>query len=267
PLLLLGIWIKNFRRIEEPKAFFQKVITAIQKIPRGILLHFIWVVLLNLYSFYLGTFNLESIGDQPPLSHRYTLLWQGLYHEYIWNDYHPAPLGILFMLLFINTGFLVAFVEKAKRRRHLNAFFLYVVFFLAYTLLLPLGGYRTYRPFILRYDVIMPTTIGLWFLFFNSCYLLFNYFKGAKQVVYGSLLMSLLVFLSIIDRIPTPPTNVCEYSAIEQLANSKEKIVALPACQILSWFLVSNPNDSETQSKLLYRWNIIKDKEQRYRNK
>lgn len=268
PLILLGLWMKNFRNITVKTALLHKVITAIKMIPRGLLIHFIWVILLNLYSFYLGTFNIENLTDAPSLVTRYALLLKGFYYDYICNIYHPSPLGILLVLILINTGLVVRFVTKEKQVRYLNILYFSIVFFVIYTLLLPLGGYRSYRPSIIRYDVIMPTTLGFLWLFFYSCYLLISHFKGIAQTVYALTLMSLLVFLSIIDRVPSEPTNQCEYSALEQFANSTEKVVALPPCRILSWRLLKAPNGGEsyTTSKLLYRWQVIKDKDKRYYN-
>lgn len=268
PLLLLGLWLKNFRGIEAPSTIFHETLAALKKIPPSITLHFTWVILLNIYSFYVGTFNLENPATQPSLEERYTLLFQGFYREYIWNDFHIAPLGVLFILIGINTGLIVKFLEKANQSRYLNTLAFVLAFFIVYTFLLPLGGYRNYRPLVIRYDVIMPTTLGLFFLFFHSCYLLWQHFKGVARVVYTLPLLALVILLTVVDSTPNEPTNQCEYAAIEQFANSKEQIVALPPCAVLSWDLFRSETgiDSETVSKLLYRWHVIEEENKRFYN-
>ena len=66
---------------------------------------------------------------------------------------------------------------------------------------------------------------------------------------------------------PSPNVNnKCEYKALEIFAESKEKIVALPSCKILSWkrFYNKKGRESKIAAQLLYRWRIIDDKEKRY---
>jgi hypothetical protein len=266
PLLLLGLWVHHFRKTAAGASVFQKALTAIERIPRAVLLHFVWLGLLNLYAFYLGTFNAENPTVQPTLAERYALLWQGFYDIYVWNRFHPSPLGILFIWILVNTGLIARFLSKGKRQHYLWAFALIVVFFIAYTSLIPLGGYRPYRPMVIRYDVVIPTTLGILFLFFYSSYLLLQQFKKSVRLVYALPLLGLMVFFTIIDHSPSPPNNECEYRALQVFAQAEEKIVQLPYCTVLSWYFFIPPDGSGSTpvSKYLYRVNVIDDKEKRF---
>jgi hypothetical protein len=44
------------------------------------------------------------------------------------------------------------------------------IFTFMYIMLLPFGGYRPYRPRIIRYDTFMPVTIALIYYFGASTY-------------------------------------------------------------------------------------------------
>lgn len=268
PILLLVEWSKHYLQQPSSTAFFKRTSTALQSIPKGILFHFIWIILLNLYSFYLGTFNVENPTNIPTLAERYSLFWDGFYHEYIWNDYHPAPIGIILVLSLINTGFLLPLLEKAQRNAYLNTLALVLIFIMIYTLLLPLGGYRSYRPLIVRYDVGMPTTVSILFLLFRSSSLLLQQLKGKIQLFYGALLLGLMIFLSIIDRIPNPPSNGCEYACLEQLVESEEQLVVVHHCPVLSWHVFGSTDGSESihAVTVLHRWGILDDPNKRFYN-
>ncbi|MFK7798352.1 MAG: hypothetical protein AB8E82_12945 [Aureispira sp.] len=265
PLILLSLWYKNFKELSTTP-FAEPVVAAIKMIPKELLFHFVWVGVLNLYSFYLGTFNLENPTTQPLLLERYGLLWQGFYHHYIYNNYHIAPWAVLFIWTLINTKIIVGLAQPIKQKRYINTFKVLLLFSIGYILLLPLGGYRAYRPFIIRYDVAMPVNLGLLFLFAYSCTILVKQLQGTPQKIYTSLLIGLVVFLSIVDRTPNSASNVCEYEALQQLAKAEETLVELPPCKILSWSLYTDPTgaDSETVCKTLYLWNIIDTEEKRY---
>lgn len=260
--------MKHYRQTLTSVPFLQRTLAALQAIPRDILLHLVWVVLLNLYAFYLGTYNIENPSDIPSLAERYALFRQGFYHEYIYNDFHPAPLAILFGLILLNTGFIVKVLEKHTRRTYIITLAVTLVFITIYTLLLPLGGYRAYRPFIVRYDVGMPNTLSILFLFFYSSALLLAHFKGKPKLFYAAPLLGLLVFMTIIDRIPNPPSNACEYACLKQLVHSDEQLIELPPCSVLSWHLFSDPTGSESTSAMgcLYRWGVIDRSDKRYYN-
>lgn len=268
PLLLLAEWFKWYQQQPTTASFFKKTISALQHIPKGILLHLVWLILLNLYSHYLGTFNVENPTEIPSLAERYALFGRGFYREYIWNDFHPAPLGILLVLSLLHSSFLLPALAPAQRNAYRNTLVVVLLFITAYTLLLPLGGYRPYRPLIIRYDVAMPTTLSIFFLFFYSSVLLLQQLRGKAQLLYMVPLLSLMMFLSIIDRIPNPPSNGCEYDSLKQFAQAEEQLVVLRHCPVLSWHVFSSTDGSESRpaAGVLYRWGIIDDPNKRYYN-
>lgn len=266
PLLLLVGWTKCYK--QAPPSPLPKALVALQGIPRDLLIHLVWVVLLNLYAFYLGTYNIENPSDMPNLAERYALFGQGFYYEYIWNDFHPAPLAILFGLILLNTGFIFKILEKNTRRTYLATLAIILIFITVYTLMLPLGGYRTYRPFVVRYDVGMPNTLSIFFLFFYSSALLLAHFKGKAKLLYAAPLLGLLIFMTIIDRVPNPPSNACEYTCLKQFAHTEKQLVKLPPCPVLSWHLFSGTTGIESVpvAGCLYRWGVIDRPDKRYYN-
>lgn len=131
------------------------------------------------------------------------------------------------------------------------------VFSLFYILLLPLGGYRDYRPNVLRHDTILPITLSLIFVFGQTT--LYIIYKLSKQQRYRYLpLIALVLFIfTFSDQLPIK--NSCDRKALELIANSNNEEVKIQNnCKLLSWKIIDSPKDSELSSELLKRWNIIK---------
>ncbi|MEL7163709.1 MAG: hypothetical protein AAFN92_23320, partial [Bacteroidota bacterium] len=105
------------------------------------------IAVFALYSLYLGQYNSLTIGSQIPLAELYAKLPAGLLRQFTTKLAFP----LLFLALTINLFLL----RRAPLFRYL------LLFAVLYVLLLPLGGYREYRPGIVRYDTILPLTLLL----------------------------------------------------------------------------------------------------------
>jgi len=95
----------------------------------------------------------------------------------LWDLYLRLPIGIYYLLtqklgfpillliLAINSLIIRYKINTPEGKTILKLFKWIGLFALIYILFLPFGGYRDYRPNILRYDTILPITISLVFIF------------------------------------------------------------------------------------------------------
>jgi len=138
------------------------------------------------------------------------------------------------------------------------------VFALIYSLLLPLGGFRSYRANIIRYDTIMPVTLGLIFVFgITSFYLIKNISQKYKKIYILSIIILLSIFTNA-DRLNTQPYK-CERGALETLARATENIVVLDCnCPVMDWRIITDYKLSDLNAQLFYYWNITREKKLYY---
>jgi hypothetical protein len=237
----------------EIKNFFSRISHAIQNIPNEILFYLIPICIFSLYSLFLGKFNSVDLYNKMPLLDLYSRLPKGIYYSFTQKLGFP----ILFLILTINT-LIIYFKYRTPEGKKLLKLFKWIGFFaLVYILLLPLGGYRSYRPYILRYDTIIPITLSLMFIFAKTTIFILNNSQRKQKYWYIPLVIFVLFVFANADE-PEFDKNSCERNAILQIANSKEKIVKIDDnCTVLSWIIIDNPQQSELNTKLLKIWKII----------
>ncbi len=132
------------------------------------------------------------------------------------------------------------------------------IFSLLYILLLPLGGYRSYRPNVLRYDTIIPVTLCLMFIFGKTTLFILKNVGRKHNVWYVPFIMLVLFVYIKADRLKSGQ-NEYEKKAIIQIAQSSEKIVEIEGeGLIMSWIPVEHPSQSELNCTLLKRWRILR---------
>lgn len=224
-------------------------------------LHYLWFCLLALYSLYIGQNNAENNWEFLPISERYNRLPQGLYR--ILTVDHGLSLVLIFLAL--NTILLWnKFPETWKKIK--NLVFILITASVIYTVALPLGGYRSYRSFIIRNDTFMPVLLSLYFLLIVSCYYLLKNLSGKLFYGYIGVFMMIMAYFTISDKIYD--RNSCERNNLIKIANSNEDTIQLHStdCSVFSWGIISNPEESKLQSKLLYHWHVT-DKERLYYQK
>jgi hypothetical protein len=149
-----------------------------------------------------------------------------------------------------------------------SKFFRFFVWGLAiisiYIFLLPLGGYRVYRPYILRFDTLLPMNIFLiWLFAFSSHYLLNRLDLRLKKMYLVPLLLMLVVFYAV-DKLKMDSYD-CQNDKLHRLQQeTQEPIVLNKDCFVLTW----EPNNWEEQKHginlMLIRWGIL-SKEKKYR--
>ncbi|HET9506199.1 MAG TPA: hypothetical protein VFO93_21850 [Hymenobacter sp.] len=217
---------------------------------------------LSLYSLYVGRYNVEN-SHTHTLPQLYKLLAEGSV-KYLT---YQAALPALLLLLLFNFGLIRLVAEPSPARQRVLATLGWIALFIvAYVALLPFGGYRSYRPYLLRNDSVLPAVLGIVFAYGLSAYFLLAQLRGIGQRSY--LLLVCLVggaFLVADASQPDESTNGCQRWSLDQLARAPEPVVELaPYCDVLSWGPIRNAPDSEFQAQLLEYWHITPTKKLYY---
>ena len=252
--VLLNYFIINFRKLKT-YSFVNRLRQAIRNIPSSMLSLFLFAILVGMYSLYIGKFNFENFRESTPIAERYSRLWAGFVHQYTFKLAQPVLIGMVVVNSII-IYFLKPDEEASKMMKMLRWF---AVLSVIYILLLPLGGFRIYRPNILRWDTIMPITLGLMIFYtYTTVYILKNTRK------YNLLLCSVLFLGVSIFYIHSDwglfKFNMCEQKGLNIIAESDERVVQVePDCSILSWGKIKTPAESKMNSEMLLYWNIINE--------
>jgi hypothetical protein len=133
-----------------------------------------------------------------------------------------------------------------------------------YILLLPLGGYRSYRFYIIRMDTIMPVTLGMMLFYsFSTFHIIKNVLFRGKVIYYTAVIIFSGIFINADTT--TEKQNICEKNALEKISQSKEEIILLDnGCSVMSWGPTKNYRDSEVKTELLRVGGVTKEKKYFY---
>lgn len=216
----------------------------------SILIMFLFL-LLAFYSFYLGTFNLEN-SEEVSILKRYKLLPFGLFYQLTNRPALPLLLGFIFgNIWWIKRGQL-----NSVSHQILKLSKLILLFSIIFILILPLGGYREYRPYILRMDTLMPINFILFILYGVSSLFIFNSQDRKGKKIYGGILLIFsLIFLNA--NCSDFNENSCERNALERIATEDaQKIRLKESCKILSWEVIKTPEKSYDNAEMLKRWKV-----------
>jgi len=228
----------------------------IKRIPYDVSLVFSFAILCCLYSFYLGKNNSENLWATIPLLERYARLPYGLYQQF---TIKLGPPLLLFMCL-VNAWIVKIKFKDSQAKKLLKMLKWFGIMSVIYILLLPLGGYRSYRPYIIRMDTIMPVILFMILYYgITTMFILKQTAFNGKKIYIAAVTALALIFLNADSSMHK--YNVCERKSLDAFSASTEKVVLLNAeCSVLSWEKISDPQVSETRTELLYRWNVTKEK-------
>ena len=232
------------------------VLKTIKTVPKTYFFFFILTCLLSLYSLFIGRNNSIFIGETVSITERYSRIPFGLYSIVAQKIGFP-----LLIIAIITNIFLIKKYFINNETKKLLIFFKWIgLFSLLYIALLPLGGYKDYRPNIVRYDTIMPITIALMFIYGASTFQLINYFKGGRKNLYLGSLIAFSIIYTLADK-PEFNKNECEILALEKIANSNENIILIESnCTVLAWKKILDPKESTLNGELLKSTRITKTK-------
>jgi len=207
-----------------------------------------WLCLWCLYSLLVNSQNeVQSVYDVG-LAERYAKLPAGLWGLFT-NKLGPI---LLVGTIVLNT----VLIRKAGHASAIRSFKWLAVFILIYILLLPLGGYRDYRPNILRYDTVIPVTFTLFYMLGKSGLLLLDTLKGNSRRYYQLALVALIIIFSVADTAKTEAFRF-EYNALQVIADSEEELVVLDnTYPVIEFRIVHEPDHSNLKAALLTKWNV-----------
>jgi hypothetical protein len=211
-------------------------------------------MLLCLYSYYIGKNNEENFTSVVTIFERFKLLPRGLW--ILLTDNIGVPL-LLFSSL-INVV-LVSLTPKSNKKRQFEILKYIGLFSVLYLILLPFGGYRFYRPYIIRYDTFSPIVVCLIFTYGITAIFLLEYYHGLKKRIYAFCVIVIMFQFTRADGIHWG-MNKCNKESITYLSKSPDKIVFLDCwSDIMSWGKSSDYNQSELNCRLLKYWGVLKE--------
>ncbi|MGI9192718.1 MAG: hypothetical protein ACR2IL_11410 [Chitinophagaceae bacterium] len=183
-----------------------------------------------LYAFYVARFNSEK-NTSVALLERYALLFKGIWilvtRNFIWT--------LLLVAIALNT-YLLKFLTPTLQQKIRYRGLVVLLFAVLYLGLLPLGGYRSYRPYIVRYDVLIPVTLAALYYLFNSSMSLLAHIAMPLKKHYAigmGILMSVL-FLANINL--EPKAHEEQKQVFLHLMQQRDTLVPMPVhCNVGTW--------------------------------
>lgn len=245
-LIILNLFIHSAER---------KLVAFLKSVPNSFYILLIPINLWSLYSLFLGFYNTNYSGEMISLAERFSRLPEGIFSQL----FHSLGFPLMLLLIGINTWYIKR-INNHEGKKLIRILIWIGIFALLYIFLLPFGGYRPYRPKIIRYDTFMPVTVALIYYFGASTYFLINNFKtNNKQRYVATVLLCLLLFtfadMKGIGR------NRCERRAFEKMASSNDSIITIPKdCFVLDWQNMHDYRQSEKKAELIYYWRITDKK-------
>jgi hypothetical protein len=255
--LLLVYWSRKVDVEKEGVSRFQRLSAVFSLLPKQSIALLVFFSLLCLYSLYLGTFNLESQAVTMPVVERYARLPLGIFNQFSLRLGLPLLLGLILLHVVI--------LKKQKREERATRILAILkwlaVFSVLFILLLPLGGYRDYRPNLIRRDAIMPVILCMMYGFGLTSWFLLKKLSHTTGKVYAIWIgLVLMVYVSANVNPELLLHNQCQRAALEKIASSPEKVVRLDSdCTVMTWHKITDDRDSELYGRLLLRWGVTKE--------
>jgi hypothetical protein len=231
---------------------FIKTIRYISTCNLTIILYTVLILFVAAYSLYLSTFNIENTFDHLNLSERYERMPEGLWNMIIANNAYPV-----WIVLYIISVYLIN-KKLPKETTHIWVMMAngILIFSLLYTVLLPCGGYRAYRAFIIRSDSFIPIITFCAILFSAGSILIMRYAIEHKNYFLLLIPLAFIVYYTVVDN-SNISTNYCERESIQLLQKSQEAITVIPyRCNLMGWIPMSDLTYSQSNAELLYRWHV-----------
>lgn len=212
------------------------------------------------YAFWVSRHNSEN-GVPMALWMRYFQLAKGIFFLLTKN------IGILTLFALIGINLVILkWHNKLEYQKLYQLFLLFLAVSTAYIVLLPLGGYRSYRPYIVRYDTFMPVTFLMMFYVLLSTIVVWKIIARQEvQWKYGLLVGGFIIMWTMVDLPMKFQSNSCQRQSMYALYDSKDTVLYLSKkCNILTWDVadLSNPNYQWMLTKQFQEWGIIKPYQQ-----
>ncbi len=248
PTILFFWWLRGVD-FSNPQSMITNFRQGVLKMPSGPSLIGVLTILFSLYSFYLGTYNVDNVTI--PLGERYQLMGQGLLKHLTSKLAFPLLLGVSI----VNTVLLSKIQDKEAQFK-CNLFKGIAVLSVIYILLLPFGGYRVYRPLIISNDTMMPISIALIFCFASSSRYLLLAYQNRMKIFFLAGVSFVLLYFMIAD-FPNFGKHDCEKEMLTIISKATTQEVKIPRpCSVLTWDTITNKDVSNYNCELLRLWGI-----------
>ena len=254
PAVLLWCWWRGYRA-HAGKALLHRAWSAFRDVPHAVLFFFSLLTLLSLYSMYIGRFNAENDANMISLAERYARLPKGLFVQLTSKLGYP----MLIVMLLLNAWLLERHGREGHRLLRLLKWM--SIFGAVYLLLLPLGGYRNYRPLIIRRDTFLPVTFCMFYFFGLSTLYVLRHVHLRQRGLYIAAVVLMLAVFTVADRTVADEAYSCEKDALRKIAAATGPEVKLDnECSILAWETIRDPGSSEVNARLLQIWGVTTEK-------
>lgn len=232
---------------------------AIKNMDRTVLFLFLFFMLTSLYSIYIGRNNLENFNTKLDITERFSRIPSGLHEIFILNKGLSGLIGIIVLnLILIHRSKSITILPWIRK-----LFLLFILFIAFYILLLPFGGFRDYRPNILRNDTLLPVILLIFFMFGLTTYLILNS-KIKYYFLYFGFIVTVLLSYSILDT-PLEARNWSERMAFKTIDESPLDCVPIrDSCTVFSWTLIDGCLETYEEGKMLKYWGITKKEKMFY---
>jgi hypothetical protein len=131
-----------------------------------------------------------------------------------------------------------------------------LTFTLGYLFLLPLGGFREYRPFIIRYDNFIPISLLIFIVLLATSAKVYKSLPMASLYKRtGVIIVALIFFLNNFQFSEDRKHTELELKKIQKSSDFSVKINN--NVKILNWKNTDSPEESYYASLLLRRWKVI----------
>ena len=186
-----------------------------------------------------------------PILERYQRLPEGIFNIIFTKVGFPILLSL--------TGINIFFTKQnptLESQRNIRFLKWVALFAVLYILLLPIGGYREYRPNIIRRDTFLPITLCIFYACgLTSFYVLKNISQKYKRK-YIVLLLLIAINFTAVDLL-TLGNNQCERDGFQKISAAKGEVILLDNdCLIMTWIKVDDPEFTKTNSQVLQLWKI-----------
>lgn len=250
--VFFSISILAYKLVKVRQKLKISLFNSIKKLQISYWLYVFTFGIICLYSYYLGTLNVENFTVQKSLVDRYLIFFKNFYSFFITSPYSILVLYIIFCRYLLKKVNI-----EVIHRNQMNLLLLVIIVCVIYVLLLPMGGYRPYRPIILRYDTIMPLNL---FLIITSIYylLLIIYYKPISLKFIVILCFLFFISFGFFEDCTIIKHRDDEYINLTKIASCKKDTILkfTQSTTILNWQYVTEPEQSVNTSLMIKKWKI-----------
>jgi hypothetical protein len=168
------------------------------------------------------------------------------------------------MLIALNVFIIFKQKESVGRNWVLLVFKWALILSAVYIVLLPLDGYKHYRPYTIRRDTFGSVTLALIFYYALSSYFIIKQVHSRYKLAWYAILSGITLIFTGAD-ITSLDRNDCEREALITLSESNEEVTWLKDdCTVMGWEPTRNYVSSGLNAEMLEYWGVTEGKKLYY---